>query len=157
MNNTAERIALVTLSTILLITGIAKFFAAINPEHGFDDPDPIFSFLRLRHTLLLAATLELSLVYLLISQVSPLVKWTNAATLVTLFAAYRLGRLLLGYTEPCSCVGNVVTYLPITPQQADDASKIILLVIGLVSYIYFAHRLRREWQSAPDSYTAHTR
>lgn len=133
-------------SFLLLITGSAKIWAASGNSKVLNVNDPIFAF-KFKYLLLLVGCLEVTVFFLIwywrsrtLDQCAVrLVAWLS-----TVIGLYRLALILIGYQEPCHCLGSLTDALHISTRAADSISVFILMYMLLGSYLILLFtRLRR--------------
>jgi hypothetical protein len=69
------------------------------------------------------------------------------AWLATSFVVYRLGLWWMEWRRPCGCLGNLTDALHISPQTAENITKVILayLLIGSYSILFW------QWRQGPQA------
>jgi hypothetical protein len=152
------RIYIYFAGVLLLITAIAKLVSSSGSARVLENADPIFG-ITFRHIFWLVGALELivALVCFFWKQLElqvGLITW-----LVTSFLIYRLGLMWVGYHKPCSCLGNLMDMLHISPQTADTAMKIVLgyLLIGSYAALFWLWKEKRKARFTPPSSTEATK
>jgi len=123
-------------AAILLATATAKTISGFGSAEVLEQPDPILG-ISFRSAFFVAGTIELAVG--LICLFAKCLRWQTGlvAWLATIFVVYRLGLVLVGYKQPCNCLGGFTDALHITPGAADAAMKCILAYLLLVSYVVF--------------------
>lgn len=146
-----ERFFLWSVIAILLITAMAKMVTvwgvvSTPTEPGavktmLEDREPFFNLVPFRHLLLLAAWLEVSVVLILFSKASSLVKWNAVTYLCVLFFCFRVGLWMVGYHKSCQCMGSVLSAFNIPDASADIFMKYVLFYLFGVSYSFLGIEL----------------
>lgn len=75
-------------------------------------PDSVIRGLYVRDLLIVAMVMELVVAGLLVCSPSVVLKASALISLTSMFAAYRIGRLLYNVREPCNCFGALGKYFP---------------------------------------------
>ena len=91
---------------ILFVTGTAKLIAALGGAEILDGPDPIFR-VHFRHVLFVVGLVEIGVAGLCLKNRLRQVGLFMVAWLATSFLVYRLGLWWIGWSRPCSCLGNL--------------------------------------------------
>lgn len=113
---------------ILLFTGVAKVVSASGSARALDSFDPIFA-ISLRHLLLSVGLLELavSAICLLSGRIKLalyLVAWLAAN-----FLFYHAGFWLMGWSQPCNCLGNVTDAIHLSSEVAGTVAEVISIYL----------------------------
>lgn len=106
-----------------------------------EDLEPFFHIFPFRHLLLLAAWLEISVVLILLSKASALLKWNVVTYLCVLFICFRIGLWMAGYHKSCRCLGSVLGTLKISDVSVDLWMKCVLGYLCIVSYSFLGIEL----------------
>lgn len=119
---------------VLLVTAAAKLVSAHGTARILENEDPILK-ISFRRLFELVGTLEL-----IISLICFIPKWLGlrvglVAWLATSFLVYRIGLKWVGYTKPCSCLGNLTDALHIPPETADKMMRTVLGYLLIGSYV----------------------
>ena len=137
---------------LLLATAIAKLVSAGGSARILQYPDPILE-ISFRNVFWIVGITELIIAFVCflgkrLGLQSVLVAW-----LATSFLAYRLGLWWSGWQRPCSCLGNLVDAIHISPQVADNVMKGVLtyLLIGSYATLFWLWKQRKK--AAPISVT----
>lgn len=134
------------VTVVLLITSVLKLSAVATAITEFDRPDPVFTFLTTRQTLLLAAGLE-GLVALTLTcrwedrRALGLIMWLGLA-----MAAYRGAAWLSGWTGPCHCLGGrygLAYIIPVYLQDGLAKALLVWMVVGAGILDFWAGRNNR--------------
>ncbi len=125
------RLFVTSAAVVLLTTAFAKAVSALGDAGILNGPDPIFG-VDLRTTLLVAATLESVVAWVCLRATRLSLQIELVLWLSTVFALYRVGLWVVGYDQPCHCLGTMTDALHISPGAADLGMKIVLsyLLIG---------------------------
>jgi hypothetical protein len=118
---------------LLLLTSAAKLISATGSAHILENQDPILQ-ISFRRIFEFAGSLELVIALVCFFGKRLVLKAGLIAWLSTCFFIYRLGLNWVGYTKPCSCLGNLTDSLHIAPDVADLLMKFILAVLFFGSY-----------------------
>lgn len=125
----------------LVVTALLKLSAVVSAVTELDKPDPVFSFLSMRQSLLLAAVLEVAVVW----WVS---RWRNDPRsfglilwLGGVFLLYRGAAWLTGWKGPCNCLGGRYGMAYLLPVYWEDwFSK------GLLCWMIFGAGSLQAWR-----------
>ena len=142
------RLFLVGAGIILLITGSAKLISAFGHAPVLNTADPVFK-ISFRNLFFVAGFLEMIVSSACLFDKKPLLNLKLVAWLATTFVAYRLALAWVGWTRPCSCLGNLTDALHVPPKAADWVAQIFLVYLFLGSMILLLHHrkaLRRSEQ-----------
>ena len=128
-------------AVILLLTAAAKAASALGTQSILEKADPIFWVLKNRELLVLVATLEGVVAFLLLSKASLSVKRGSLIWLCTNFLLYRLGLWITGAPAACKCMGDLAGRIGLSDSQA---SWIMLGALGymLGGSLFFFWRSR---------------
>lgn len=131
---------------VLVVTTLAKVFAATGDARILTHPDPIFGVVSNRQMVLLAAALEALAVGLILAHADTVRRAAFVAWISTVILACRAGLFWIGYEGSCRCLGNVTDMLGVSPADADMASKLILgyLLLGSYTVLAWAWIARRD-------------
>lgn len=152
------RRVILSFIVILAITGSAKVVTFFGRQRILNLEDPIFE-IPFRVLLLLAGGLELlAATYCCVAKARS--SCLVVAWLASCFLIYRSGLMLIGWKQPCPCLGNLTGALHIPPRIADNGMKVILGYLVIISYsslFWFWKRNRKNGASAqPESGNAVT-
>lgn len=130
-------------AVILLLTAAAKAVSAFGTQSILEKADPIFWVLKNRELLVLVATLEAVVAFLLLSKASQSVKRGSLIWLCTNFLLYRMGLWITGAPAACKCMGDLAGRIGLSDSQA---SWIMLGALGymLGGSLFFFWRSRSE-------------
>ena len=128
-------------AVILLLTAAAKAASAFGTQSILEKADPIFWVLKNRELLVLVATLEGVVAFLLLSKASLSVKRASLIWLCTNFLLYRMGLWITGAPAACKCMGDLAGRIGLSDSQA---SWIMLGALGymLGGSLFFLWRSR---------------
>jgi hypothetical protein len=128
-------------AVILLLTAAAKAASAFGTQSILEKADPIFWVLKNRELLVLVATLEGVVAFLLLSKASLSVKRASLIWLCTNFLLYRMGLWITGAPAACKCMGDLAGRIGLSDSQA---SWIMLGALGymLGGNLFFLWRSR---------------
>jgi len=118
---------------VLAATGLAKVWSAFGPTKLLAVADPITG-LQFGHLMLAVGLLELAIVGICLFSKAHKLPLALIAWLATNFVVYRLGLWLMGWQEPCGCLGNLTDALYLSPQAVDNLMKVILAYLLFGSY-----------------------
>jgi hypothetical protein len=137
---------LMSLAGVLLfITATAKLISSFGSARILGVADPILG-LQFRYLFVLAGMAELIISFFCLVGPNMRLKANLVTWLATIFVIYRIGRLWLGYSKPCPCLGSLTGTLHVPPTIADTAMKIILaylLIAGYGTLFWLWHQHRR--------------
>ena len=130
-------------AVILLLTAAAKAASAFGTQSILEKVDPIFWVLKNRELLVLVATLEAGVAFLLLSKAYLSVKRGSLIWLCTNFLLYRMGLWITGAPAACKCMGDLAGRIGLSDSQA---SWIMLGALGymLGGSLFFFWRSRSE-------------
>lgn len=145
------RIFFLLAGFILLIAASGKIGSANGHAPILRNLDPVFA-VPFREVLFFVATLEIAVAMFCFFSRRPGLKAGLIAWLATGMVVYRLGLIWIGYSKPCSCMGNITDALHIPPQVADNIVKIILayLLIGSYATLFWLWR-QNKWSVSGSS------
>ena len=118
---------------LLCGTAIAKFLSANGSARILQSDDPIFS-LSFHDIFLIAGVVELVVGSICLFSRNTKLCLGLIAWLATNFTFYHMGLLLVDYTRPCHCLGNLTDALHLSPYVADVVTKAILAYLLVGSY-----------------------
>lgn len=129
---------------LLFGAACAKLISSFGGGRILQYPDPILG-IPFWQIFWLSGILELAVASICFFAKRVELKSGLVAWLATSFLLYRLGLMWIGYSKPCSCLGNLTDALHIPPQTADTAMKIILayLLIGSYASLFWLWRQRQ--------------
>ena len=120
-----------SVGTLLLITALAKIVSATGSARILHNSDPILG-ISFQRVFEIVGSLELIIAMICFFGKNLGIKAGVVAWLATSFLVYRFGLIWVGYTKPCSCMGNLTDALHISPQIADTTLKILLVYLFLL-------------------------
>jgi hypothetical protein len=118
---------------LFLITAGAKIVSSLGNARVLEHADPVTR-LTFRHLFLVVGAIELVVALACIFGKSTKVQAGLVAWLATTSIAYRLDLRLMGFHEPCKCLGDLTGALHISAGTADTLMKIILGHLLMGSY-----------------------
>lgn len=124
-----------SVSAILLITSLAKFYSLTGKAQILQAADPIL-LLKNSHILFGVGVIEWCISLFLILGRQPSVKLASIAWLGMNFLAYRLAMWIERPGSPCPCLGNITGKLHIKPSAVAPIVLLISLYMVLGS-LYF--------------------
>jgi hypothetical protein len=119
---------------MLLITGVAKALSATGIARVLNTPDPLLG-MRFRELMLFTGLLEVIIALLCLLPARPRLGLILLAWLSTMFVIYRVGLWLIGWEQPCHCMGTLTDALRITPTLADRIMKCVLAYLIASGYV----------------------
>jgi hypothetical protein len=148
---TVDRGVVLTSGAILAIAGIAKIWTAANGLKFMRAVDPIFG-VEFGHLFLSVGLLELVVAGVCLLGKREKLATVLVAWLATNFLVYRLGLWWMDWKRPCGCLGNLTDALRISPQTADNISKVLLayLLVGSYGLLLRQWRQQRYDRTKPD-------
>jgi len=108
---------------LFLITAGAKIVSSLGNARVLEHADPVTR-LTFRHLFLVVGAIEFLVPLACIFGKSTKVQAGLVAWLATTFIAYRLDLRLMGFHEPCKCLGDLTGALHISAGTADTLMKI---------------------------------
>jgi hypothetical protein len=139
MLNGSSQSFIMSAAAILLITGLAKVWDSLGDTNALKQPDPLFQ-VSWRSLLGMAGTFEIAIsAYCLkaqsLSRRAGLIAWFSVLVLF-----YRLGLSLLGWRQPCHCLGSLTAALGMTPTTADLIMRCVLAYLLAGSFALLVWR-----------------
>ena len=128
-----ERRFILSAAVLLLVTALAKLASILGKAEILQTIDPIIG-IPFRYLLLLAGLLEALVAAICLFSVNLRLASGLIAWLATNFVVYRTGLWLIGWHQPCKCLGALTDFLPISPQAADFIMKAVLTFLFVGSY-----------------------
>ncbi len=116
-------------AVILLLTAAAKAASALGTQSILEKADPIFWVLKNRELLLIVATLEAAVTFLLLSKAPLSVKRGGLIWLCTNFLLYRMGLWITGAPAACKCMGDLAGRIGLSDSQASG------IMLGALGYM----------------------
>jgi len=129
----------ISAAIILTVTGVAKLWSAAGNAKLLGVPDPIFGF-RFRYLMFTVGVLGLVIAGVCLFGKSSKVATMLTAWLATCFMIYRLGLWWTGWKLPCGCLGSLADAIKISPQLADNVTKVILTYLLIGSYVLLLYQ-----------------
>ena len=119
---------------ILAVTALGKLLSILGEEAILSRPNPLFSFLTNRQVMLIAAILEVVVVYCAVfSDQLDRGLW-GVGWLGTVFFAYRAGLWGVGYSAPCSCLGGFTEAIGLPQDMPNVIMEVVLGYLLVGSY-----------------------
>jgi hypothetical protein len=126
---------------ILCITSLSKLLPILTSSMPFfSEPDPIFGFLTIRMTLLVAAILELIVASVIFKSKSKVMAYSFILWLCIMFLLYRIGLIVTNYHRPCSCLGGIGKWLGVPDGVLSYISLGLLVYLFVGSLFFFIFR-----------------
>jgi len=140
---------IISAVVILCSTAFLKIATGLGESGVLSQQDPVFSFLTVRQVVLLAAGLEMGVVWSLLfgKLQSTTTKLFWILWLSVVFGTYRILLSLAGIST-CDCLGKVLPFEPSTT-RAISISLLVYLFSGSFLSLLFMLNLRRGTTSAP--------
>lgn len=111
----------------LLITASAKFISAFGTEEILNTLNVVFP-IKMKSFLLLAATVEYVVAFVLLSKISTRIKILALLWVALSFFLYKLSLWIIDAPSPCPCLGTVTASIGISPNTA------AMITDGLIAY-----------------------
>ena len=121
-----------SISVVLLITGLAKIYSVLHPEPFMLANDPVFTFLKIRQLLFLAALLEIVLALYVGLSETKMCGMAATSVFVALIGSYRFIFLSTFFSQ-CSCMGSLLDWLKLPQQVKNTIPILVLAYLGLAS------------------------
>ena len=126
----------------LVVTALLKVVTVFQGAKVLLAGDPLFTFCSNRQVLVLAAVLEVAVVWLLMRPSTDRAKLVGILWLCLVFATYRLGLVWIGFRGYCRCMGSMSEWLHISPEITDAISKGILCVMMIGAVVLLIWEVR---------------
>jgi hypothetical protein len=141
-----------SVALLLIITAAAKLVASGSQERILELPDPIF-LISLRYMLWIGSGMELVVALVCLSAKQTWMQSTAIAWLATNLLLYRISLWLVGYHQPCLCLGRLTDGIRMSPATTDTIIKVVLayLLVGSYATLFWLWRQRKKANSAPGS------
>lgn len=116
---------------LLAITGAAKIISAFGTQMALIQTDPL-AHISFRHLLVLVGIVEIIIACFCLFTDETTFNNLLIAWFSTILCVYRIGLHVMGWKQPCHCLGSLADALHISSRTADIAMKIVLayLIIG---------------------------
>jgi hypothetical protein len=124
---------IISAALLLFLTAVAKIWSAFGHAKLLEEIDPITN-ITFRNLLLMVAIAELAVAGVCFFGKSKTLALGLIAALATNFFVYRLALWKVGWTKPCSCLGNFAQALHLPPELTDNVMKVTLLYLLIGSY-----------------------
>jgi len=135
--NPVSRAARCSLA-VLLVAAAAKIAAATGSEGFLENYDPIL-LLKNRWVNIAVAVVEIACAAALTMRLPYVIKGFTLLWLGLNFVAYRLVSLLSGVETPCSCLGNIGSWVGLTQDQTEALGiGLLLYLLGAGTYFVIA-------------------
>jgi hypothetical protein len=144
--NPSCRIVAGSLAVLLIAAG-AKIVAATGSEGFLENYDPIL-LLKNRWLNIAVAVVEIACAVVLTIRVSDAIKGYTLLWLGLNFVAYRLVSFLSEMETPCSCLGNIGSWLGLTQDQTETvAIALVFYILCAGVYLLFNDKRNRSFNS----------
>ena len=121
---------------VLTITAWVKIVALTEERPLWREPDPVFQFIDVGISMVIAASLELIVAGLVIVRRASLDAMLSSFCLVALFVGYRwLGQALFA-KRPCACLGNGLDWTGLSEGAQALLPLVVLSYIGAGSLLF---------------------
>jgi hypothetical protein len=120
------KIFLGAVVALLSLTTSAKFLSVFHGAKVLGMPDPVFTFLNMRQTILAAGVLECVTILLLCLPMRANTKLWFVLWACAIFWLYRVGLSYIGFNGYCPCLGTAIGWLHLSPHAIDGAMKTVL-------------------------------
>lgn len=121
----APKFYVFSAGVIFLITGCAKIWSSFGHAGLLYTNDPIIG-IEYRYLLFLTALAELAIAFVCFFSKKSLFPSVLSGWFATTVLLYRIGLSLVGWTKPCSCLGNLTDALHISPILVDNLMKYVI-------------------------------
>jgi hypothetical protein len=144
-----ERSFAISAGFIFVLAGIAKIWTSLT---GIAYSVPIFkvidplSGLFFGHLMFIVGCVELTVAYFCFSEKFQKISLWLISLLATNFALYHFGLWWIGWTKPCSCLGNFSDAIHMSPSLVADFFKLILVYLFAGSYLCLIQRFFSKWR-----------
>jgi hypothetical protein len=118
---------------LLAATALAKLISSMGETESLHAHDPITG-LPFRAILICVSVVEGVIAWICFQPQRLLLQATSIAWMSTILLIYRVSLLLIGYSRPCKCLGDLTDVLHISQNFADKIMIGILLYLLLVGY-----------------------
>lgn len=156
-NRNYTRWFILSAGIVLLLAGVGKLVSALGEARILDVADPLFV-IPFRQLMLTVGFIELA-----ICAICFLAKKRRLALfLVTWlswnFLVYRTALRLIGWHQPCTCLGALTQAIGVSPRSADFLSQLLAayLLVGSVACMLTSHRAHRRAAPLPPRTRAQT-
>jgi hypothetical protein len=135
----------VSCGAILFVTGVAKILSAFGKSQILEQHDPFFK-ISFRQLMVFVGSLELLVSALCFWIRKPTTCLLLIAWLSSNFLAYRIGLWWINYQKPCSCLGNLMDAVHLSPGLVNLGMKCILsyLLIGSNAMLFLHSKLDKK-------------
>jgi len=127
---------------VLLLTGCAKLWSCLGTASILHQQDPLLG-IPFRHLFLLVGTVEVGIGAFCFLKSKHAVSAALVAWLALSFLIYRCGLWLMGWHQPCGCLGTLTQTIHVSPQLADNFMKALVIYMLLGSVFSFVLLPRR--------------
>ena len=118
-----------SVSCILFFTAGTKILSLYANLPRLSAQNPLFWYLSNRQVILLATTFEATTIATILLSTNRALRLGLILWLSTLFLVYRFGLWWIHANTPCSCFGDITTWIGLTPSEADTVSKVVLVYL----------------------------
>ena len=131
MRRKLARLFVLSAFFVLLLTGVAKGVSAFGNARILETHDPLLG-IRFRSLFGVVGGVEIVVAMVCLLGTRVRVQLALVLWLAVSFAVYRLGLFLVGYRQPCVCLGSMTAAIHLSPKVADCGMKIVLgyLLVG---------------------------
>jgi hypothetical protein len=123
----------ISAGVILVVTGIAKVWSGLGNSKFLAVVDPIIG-IKFGQLMLAVGVAEIGIALVCFFSKRQTLALSLVAWMSTNFVVYRLGLWWMDWKKPCSCLGNLTDALHISPQAADNITKVLLAYLLIGSY-----------------------
>ena len=134
---------ILSAGVILAITGVAKVWSGLGNSKFLAVVDPIIG-IKFGFLMLVVGVAEIVVAAFCFFSKRQTLALGLVAWMSTNFVVYRFGLWLMDWKKPCSCLGNLTDALHISPQTADNITKVLLAYLLIGSYGFLIWR----WKNA---------
>jgi hypothetical protein len=120
---------------ILATTALLKLITISGEAKGLSRPDVLLSFLTSRQLMLLVASLEIVVIFRLLSSQLTGIKLYLIAMLGMSFLYYKFALFQIGYRQSCGCLGRVHEWLGISEHFVALISSALAAYMLIGSFI----------------------
>jgi hypothetical protein len=134
----------VSAGVVLAITGIAKVWTGLGNSKFLAVVDPIVG-IKFGQLMLVVGVAEIAVAAVCFFRKRQTLALGLMAWMSTNFVVYRLGLWWMDWKAPCGCLGHLTDALHISPQTADNITKVLLgyLLIGSYGLLIWQWRKTR--------------
>jgi hypothetical protein len=126
----------ISVSLLLVFTATAKLVALFQHKKFLLLPDPVFSSIMTRDTMILAVILEIMVAVFMFYKRKSLSAMVACSWVVSIFVCYRMLERAFFAKKPCHCLGGVLDWTGL-PQKVIDAIPIATLCYMGIGSLFF--------------------